>query len=137
MDESSDMLSDMAREDIPEPIREEFEKQDRKIEAIKQDHGSAIEALQVQYERMEENQRAILEKIGEMPTKDDIRVAVAEGVVGVIRDTINAVPAYAANRLQYNNNQTNLTATFWFKVSAVAGAVMAVWEILKRHFGFH
>lgn len=127
--------------DLPEPFRRviaELEAADKRnaedILQLRDDHEDRLDALQKQYEKMEDNQQAILQRLGEVPTKQDIRLAVAEGITDPLQKAYDSVPLHIANQLSRQRDETAVKSNSWLKMTAIVAAISVGVDIVLKFF---
>ncbi|KVW15381.1 hypothetical protein [Burkholderia cepacia] len=92
------------------------------LEQSRSDHAASIAELK-------ESEKAILERLAMTATKEDVmnlRGHFDEGLNGVLRDAINAVPQHAANA-------TASRANLWFALAGI-GSLGALAVMVAEHW---
>lgn len=99
------------------------------LEQSRLDHAASIAELK-------ESEKAILERLAMTATKEDVmnlRGHFDEGLNGVLRDAINAVPQHAANDIARRGVATAGRANVWLAIAGL-GSLAAALVMIAEHF---
>lgn len=118
-------------DDIPAPIKAELERLDAADAELRRELQSNNTEVEGRLAVVESDLGKITDRLDGMATRGDVdalRKHFDANVIGLLRESLHAVPEWVGTRLAGQSNRINM----WIMMATAAGAAAAIVEALKR-----